>query len=103
MPQATGRNKAKHRMKLRPINDRVVIKPDAPEEKTQGGIILPETAQEKPRRGTVVAVGSGKPGQTMTLKAGDVVMFGKYAGNEIEEGGEEFLVMREDDILVIIE
>ena len=87
---------------MKPINDRVVVKPAPAEEKTTGGIIIPDTAKEKPQRGTVVAVGPGKEGVALTVKEGDVVLYGKYAGQEIKHQGEDFLIMREDDILVIL-
>ncbi len=87
---------------MKPINDRVVVKPAAAEEKTTGGIIIPDTAKEKPQRGEVIAVGPGKDGNPMTVKKGDTVLFGKYAGQEIHYNGEDYLIMREDDILVIL-
>lgn len=87
---------------MKPINDRVVVKPAPAEEKTVGGIILPDTAKEKPQRGEVIAVGPGKEGHAMTVKKGDIVLYGKYAGQEIQHNGEDLLIMREDDILVII-
>jgi chaperonin GroES len=87
---------------MKPINDRVVVKPAPAEEKTIGGIIIPDTAKEKPQRGTVVAVGPGKEGVALTVKEGDVVLYGKYAGQEINHEGTDFLIMREDDILVIL-
>ncbi|HOY12884.1 MAG: co-chaperone GroES [Saprospiraceae bacterium] len=87
---------------MKPINDRVVVKPADAEEKTAGGIILPDTAKEKPQKGTVVAVGPGKEGNKMTVKKGDTVLYGKYAGQEISYEGKDYLIMREDDILVII-
>ncbi|HMS67813.1 MAG TPA: co-chaperone GroES [Saprospiraceae bacterium] len=87
---------------MKPINDRVVVKPADAEEKTAGGIILPDTAKEKPQKGTVVAVGPGKEGSKMTVKKGDTVLYGKYAGQEISYEGKDYLIMREDDILVII-
>ncbi len=88
---------------MKPINDRVVVKPAAAEEKTQGGIIIPDTAKEKPQRGQVIAVGPGKDGNAMTVKEGDTVLYGKYAGQELQYNGEDYLIMREDDILVILE
>jgi chaperonin GroES len=88
---------------MKPINDRVVVKPAAAEEKTQGGIIIPDTAKEKPQRGEVVAVGPGKDGNAMTVKVGDTVLYGKYSGQELQYGGADYLIMREDDILVILE
>jgi chaperonin GroES len=87
---------------MKPIGDRVVIKAAPAEEKTKGGIIIPDTAKEKPQRGEVVAVGPGKDGNLMTVQVGDVVLYGKYAGQEINYNGEDFMIMREDDILVII-
>jgi chaperonin GroES len=87
---------------MKPINDRVVVKPAPADEKTTGGIIIPDTAKEKPQRGEVVAVGPGKSDQKMTVKKGDIVLYGKYAGQEISYKGEDYLIMREDDILVIL-
>ena len=87
---------------MKPINDRVVVKPAPAEEKTNGGIIIPDTAKEKPQRGEVIAVGPGKDGNLMTVQVGDIVLYGKYAGQELNYQGEEFLIMREDDILVIL-
>ncbi|HMY83042.1 MAG TPA: co-chaperone GroES [Saprospiraceae bacterium] len=89
-------------MDMKPINDRVVVKPAPAEEKTKGGIIIPDTAKEKPQRGEVIAVGPGKDGNLMTVQVGDIVLYGKYAGQELNYQGEEFLIMREDDILVIL-
>ncbi|MEM8584154.1 MAG: co-chaperone GroES [Bacteroidota bacterium] len=87
---------------MKPINDRVIVKPAQAEEKTKGGIIVPDTAKEKPQRGEVIAVGPGKDGNLMTVAAGDVVLYGKYAGQEVNIDGEDYLIMREDDILVVI-
>ena len=87
---------------MKPINDRVVVKPAQAEEKTRGGIIIPDTAKEKPQKGEVVAVGPGKDGNLMTVKEGDIVLYGKYSGQEINYNGEDYMIMREDDILVII-
>lgn len=89
-------------MKLKPINDRVVVQPAAADEKTSGGIIIPDTAKEKPQRGKVVAVGPGKDDVKMTVKKGDTVLYGKYAGQELQFEGKDLLIMREDDILVIL-
>lgn len=89
-------------MKLKPINDRIVIKPAPAEEKTKGGIIIPDTAKEKPQRGEVVAVGPGKDDIKMTVKVGDIVLYGKYSGQELSYEGVDYLIMREDDVLVII-
>jgi chaperonin GroES len=96
------------RMKLKPLNDRVLVKRLETEEKTAGGIIIPDTAQEKPQKGKVVATGPGRLDEDgkevkMSVKKGDVVLFSKYAGNEIKIDGEEHLIMREDDILAVFE
>jgi chaperonin GroES len=95
-------------MKLRPLDDRVVIKQSDAEEKTTGGIILPDTAKEKPQIGKVVAAGPGKmlddgKRSEMSLKKNDKVIYGKYAGNEVEIDGEKFVVLRESDVLGIVE
>jgi chaperonin GroES len=94
--------------KLKPLGDRVLVKRIEPEEVKKGGIIIPDTAKEKPQEGEVVAVGPGKMDEKgnrhkMDVKAKDRILFGKYAGNEIEIGGEEHLIMGEDDILAIVE
>ena len=88
---------------MKPINDRVVIKPATAEEKTKGGIIIPDTAKEKPLRGEVIAGGPGKEGNAMNVAKGDIVLYGKYAGQELDYRGETYLIMREDDILVILD
>jgi len=88
---------------MKPINDRVVVLPATADEKTSGGIILPDTAKEKPQKGKVISVGPGKDGNLMTVKKGDVVLYGKYAGQEISYEGKDYLIMREDDILVILD
>jgi chaperonin GroES len=95
-------------MKIRPLQDRVIVKRIEEEEKTKGGIIIPDTAKEKPQEGKVVAAGKGKiteDGKVIPLdvKAGDRILFGKYAGTEVKIDGEEHLIMREEDILGIIE
>jgi chaperonin GroES len=95
-------------MKVKPLNDRVLVLRIEEEEKTSGGIIIPDTAKEKPQEGKVIAVGSGKvndKGERVALdvKEGDRILFGKYAGNEIKIDGIEHLIMREDDILAIVE
>jgi len=87
---------------MKPINDRVVVRPAAAEEMTKGGIIIPDTAKEKPQRGEVISVGPGKDGNAMTVNVGDVVLYGKYAGQELNYEGVDYLIMREDDILVIL-
>ena len=88
---------------MKPINDRVVVKPAPADDKTSGGIIIPETAKEKPQKGKVVSVGPGKDGNLMTVQKGDTVLYGKYAGQEIHYKGVDYLIMREDDILVIVD
>lgn len=87
---------------IQPLHDRVIVKPDAPEQKSIGGIFIPESAKEKPQRGTVIAVGPGKKDEPTTVKPGDTILYGKYSGTEITLESEEFLVMRESDILAII-
>jgi chaperonin GroES len=87
---------------VKPLHDRVIVKPEEKAEKTAGGIIIPDTAQEKPQRGEVVAVGSGKVDEPLTVKVGDTVLFGKYSGTEIELEGNKYLLMKESDIFVII-
>ena len=95
-------------MKVKPLHDRVIVKRVEEEEKTKGGIIIPDTAKEKPVEGEIVAVGDGKVADdgkkiALEVKAGDRVLFGKYAGTEIKIEGEEYLIMREDDIIAIVE
>ncbi|MEY4876182.1 MAG: hypothetical protein RL708_1331 [Bacteroidota bacterium] len=90
------------KLKVTPIADRVLVKPAAAEEKTASGIIIPDTAKEKPMRGEVIAVGTGKKDEPMTVKAGDTVLYGKYAGTEITIEGTEYLIMREADIFAVI-
>lgn len=89
--------------KFRPLHDRVVVRRLEGEEKTKGGIIIPDTAKEKPQRGKVVAVGAGKKDEPMTVKAGQTVLYGKYSGTEINIDGNDYLIMRESDILAIID
>ncbi|MDR0546291.1 MAG: co-chaperone GroES [Dysgonamonadaceae bacterium] len=86
-------------MSIKPLADRVLIKPAAAEEKTVSGIIIPDSAKEKPLKGEVIAVGNGTKDETMVLKAGDQVLYGKYAGTEIEWKGDKLLIMRQSDIL----
>ena len=88
-------------IKLTPLKDRVLVEPHEAEVKTTSGITIPESAQEKPQKGTVVAVGDGKKDEPMTVKVGDVVLYGKYAGTELKFDGKDYLIMREDDILLI--
>lgn len=94
-------------MKLTPLGDRVIVKPKAPEETTKGGIILPDTAQEKPMEGEVIAVGNGKTDDTgkkiaMELKVGNKVLYGKYSGTEVKLDDQEYLIMRESDVYAVI-
>ena len=85
-----------------PLADRVIIKQAVAETKTASGIIIPDTAQEKPQKGTVISVGSGTKDNPMTVKAGDTILYGKYAGNELKHEGEDYLIMKESEILAII-
>ncbi|MBO4580930.1 MAG: co-chaperone GroES [Bacteroidales bacterium] len=89
-------------MNIKPLADRVIIEAAPAEQKTAAGIIIPDTAKEKPQRGKVVAVGDGKKDEPMTVKVGDVVLYGKYAGTEINYNGTDYLIMKESDILAII-
>jgi chaperonin GroES len=95
-------------MKIRPLQDRVIVKRIEEEEKTKGGIIIPDTAKEKPQEGKVIAVGKGKTNDEgklipLDVKVGDKILFGKYSGTEVKLNGEEHLIMREDDILGVVE
>lgn len=95
-------------MKLKPLQDRILVQRVEEESKTKGGIIIPDTAKEKPAEGKVVAVGNGKVSEdgkriALEVKVGDRVLFGKYSGTEVKVDGEEYLIMREDDVLGIIE
>jgi chaperonin GroES len=95
-------------MKIRPLQDRVLVQRVQEEERTKGGIIIPDTAKEKPQEGKVVAVGKGKVGDNgkltpLDVKAGDKILFGKYSGSEIKLDGEDYLIMREEDILGVLE
>ena len=95
-------------MKIRPLQDRVIVKRVAEEDRTKGGIIIPETAKEKPIEGKVIAVGNGKVGEdgkvrSLDVKAGDRILFTKYAGTEVKRDGEEHLIIREEDILGVVE
>lgn len=89
-------------VKIQPLADRVLVKPAEAETKTAGGIIIPDTAKEKPQRGTVIAAGPGKKDEPMTVKAGDTVLYGKYSGTEIQVDGADYLIMRESDIFAIV-
>lgn len=89
-------------MKIQPLADRVLVEPAPAEEKTASGLIIPDTAKEKPQKGTVVAVGKGVKDEPMTVKEGDVVLYGKYAGTEIKLDEKDYLIMRESDIYAVI-
>jgi len=89
-------------VKIKPLADRVIVEAAAAEEKTAGGIIIPDTAKEKPQKGKVIAIGTGKKDEPITVKVGDHVLYGKYAGTEIQIEGKEYLIMRESDIFAII-
>jgi chaperonin GroES len=89
-------------MDIKPLADRVLVKAAPAEEKTIGGIIIPDTAKEKPLQGTVLAVGNGTKDEEMVLKAGDTVLYGKYAGTEVELEGEKYLIMRQSDVLAVL-
>ena len=87
---------------FKPLSDRVLVEPVQAETKTASGLIIPDTAKEKPQEGTVVAVGNGKPDEPMTVKIGDKVLYGKYAGSELKLDGKDYLIVREGDLLGII-
>lgn len=89
-------------VKIKPLGDRVLVEAAPAEEKTAGGIIIPDTAKEKPQKGKVIAAGAGKKDEPVTVKPGDTVLYGKYAGTEITVDGKEYLIMRESDIFAII-
>lgn len=95
-------NKKLYIMNIKPLADRVLVKPVAAEEKTAAGIIIPDTAKEKPLKGQVLAIGNGTKDEEMVVKVGDTVLYGKYAGTELELDGEKYLIMRQSDILAII-
>ena len=89
-------------MNIKPLADRVLIKPPTAEEKTIGGIIIPDSAEENPLRGEIIAVGKGTKDEEMVVKPGDTVLYGKYAGTELELDGEKYLIMRQSDVLAIL-
>ena len=89
-------------LKIQPLADRVLVEPSEAETKTASGIIIPDSAKEKPQQGKVVAVGKGKKDHDMTVKVGDLVLYGKYSGSELKFDGKDYLIMREDDILAIV-
>ncbi|MFL2600564.1 MAG: co-chaperone GroES [Flavobacteriaceae bacterium] len=89
-------------MSIKPLADRVLVEPAAAETKTSSGIIIPDSAKEKPQKGTVVAVGSGTKENPMTVKVGDNVLYGKYSGTELQHDGKDYLIMKESDIFAIV-
>jgi len=89
-------------MKIKPLADRVLVEPSAAETKTASGIIIPDTAQEKPQKGKIIAVGPGTKENPITLKIGDKILYGKYSGTELKHEGSDYLIMKESDILAII-
>lgn len=89
-------------MNIKPLADRVVVEPASAETTTASGIIIPDTAQEKPQKGKVVAIGDGKKDEPLTVKVGDTILYGKYSGTELKFEGKDFMIMRESDILAII-
>jgi chaperonin GroES len=90
------------KVNIKPLADRVLVEPAAAEEKTASGLYIPDTAKEKPQKGTVIAVGSGKKDEPLTVKVGDQVLYGKYAGTELAVEGNDYLIMRESDIFAIL-
>ena len=90
------------KVNIKPLADRVLVEPAQAESKTASGIIIPDTAKEKPQKGTIVAVGNGKKDEPITVKVGDQVLYGKYAGTEINVEGKEYLIMRESDIFAVL-
>ncbi|EOZ95508.1 Heat shock protein 60 family co-chaperone GroES [Indibacter alkaliphilus LW1] len=90
------------KVNIQPLADRVLVEPAAAEEKTASGLYIPDTAKEKPQKGTVVAVGNGKKDEPLTVKVGDTVLYGKYAGTELSVEGQDYLIMREADIFAIL-
>lgn len=89
-------------MSIKPLADRILVKPLAAEEKTIGGIIIPDSAKEKPAKGEIIAVGAGTKDEEMILKVGDIILYGKYAGTEIKHEGEKYLIMRQNDALATL-
>ncbi len=87
---------------IKPLADRVLVQPAAAEEKTASGLYIPDTAKEKPQKGTVIAVGNGKKDEPLTVKVGDTVLYGKYSGTELSVEGKDFLIMRESDIFAVL-
>ncbi len=98
----TKKDKNMSEVKIKPLADRVLVEPQAAEEKTASGIIIPDSAKEKPQRGTVVAVGPGTKDEKMEVKVGDIILYGKYSGTELSIDKKDYLIMRQSDILAII-
>ncbi len=90
------------KVNIKPLADRVLVQPAAAEEKTSSGLYIPDSAKEKPQRGTVIAVGTGKKDEPITVKVGDTVLYGKYSGTELTVDGGDYLIMRESDIFAIL-
>ena len=90
------------KVKIKPLSDRVLVEPEAAETKTASGIIIPDTAKEKPQRGKIIAIGTGKKDEPITVKVGDTVLYGKYSGTEINIEGKDYLIMRETDIFAVL-
>ncbi len=90
------------KVNVKPLADRVLVEPSASEEKTSGGIIIPDTAKEKPQKGTIIAVGPGKKNEEMVVKVGDSILYGKYAGTELTIDGIEYMIMKESDIYAVV-
>jgi chaperonin GroES len=90
------------KVNVKPLADRVLVEPAEAETKTAGGIIIPDSVKEKPQRGTVIAVGTGKKDEPMTVKVGDAILYGKYSGTEIQVDGKDYLIMRESDIFAVV-
>lgn len=90
------------KVNIKPLADRVLVEPAAAEEKTASGIIIPDTAKEKPQKGQIIAIGSGKKDEPLTVKVGDTVLYGKYSGTEITVDGKDYLIMRESDIFAVL-
>jgi chaperonin GroES len=96
------KDKKMSEVKIKPLADRVLVEPQAAEEKTKSGIIIPDSAKEKPQRGKIIAAGPGTKDEKMEVKVGDVVLYGKYAGTELTYNGKDYLIMRQSDVLAII-
>lgn len=90
------------KVNIKPLADRVLVQPAAAEEKTASGLYIPDTAKEKPQKGTVIAIGNGKKDEPLTVKVGDTVLYGKYSGTELNVDGSDYLIMRESDIFAIL-